>query len=136
MRTFRIPSFQPAGGTLVAMNFEIIADLGLAPNRFEFDEPVIDCSRRVFMLTNAMICKPQIPSLVCFPSRRWRNFRTLNDIDLPIPFLDGKEPLDLIYIGNPIRIFNSESGITVERSPEFLIKSGTQLQAEAEYAQD
>ena len=110
------------GGVLVLSEYEV-EDVGLVTERLDYDEDVVDCSRRIFQITNAMIMSPFAElALTCFPSRRWRNLRTGEQIDR---WPDAGHPL--LYLGNPIRLFKDAGVIHVERSPEFLIKTGMEL---------
>ena len=111
------------GGVLVMDEFDA-EDVGLATERLSYDEPVVDCSKRIFQLTTSMMLKPDVKLDLCaFPSRRWRNFRVGDDIiGLPSP----EEPL--LYTGNPVRVFADRGkGLLVIRLPEFLIKTGMEL---------
>lgn len=112
------------GGVLVMDAFNV-EDVGLAESRLSYDEPIVDCSNRIFQLTTQMMmASPEVKLDLCaFPSRRWRNFRDGEDI-IGMPSYD--EPL--LYLGNPVRVFcDRGEGILVVRLPEFLIKSGMEL---------
>jgi hypothetical protein len=111
------------GGVFVLSDYEV-EDVGLVTERLDYDEAVVDCSNRIFQITTAMMMAPDREmALTCFPSRRWRNFRTGQNIDR---WPDADHPL--LYLGNPIRLFKTADGVIhVERSPEFLIKTGMEL---------
>jgi hypothetical protein len=111
------------GGVLVLDTYDV-EDVGPADSRLEFDEDVVDCSKRIFQITTLMMVEKRRGPLAftVFPSRRWRNFRTAQHIEgLP----DAEHPL--LYLGNPVRLFADADGIHVIRIPEFLIKSGPEL---------
>lgn len=110
------------GGVLVMEEFEA-EEVGLADARLGYDEPVVDCSRRIFQLTTDLMMADRSWALTCFPSRRWRNHREGMDI---ISYPDADTPL--LYLGNPVRVFaDPGEGILVVRIPEFLIKTGPEL---------
>jgi hypothetical protein len=123
------------GGLFVIDGEYNVEDLELADSRVFPDEDVVDCSGRMFELTNlmAMISRPFMECTV-FNARRFRNLRHMTgatksggfEYDMPT------FGTPLLYIGNPIRVTKDLSGITVYRLPEFLIKSGMQLEAEME----
>ncbi len=127
----RVRQFSPTGtfdwfgGVLVLDTYDVV-DRDLAPARLPYDEPVVDCSRRIFEITTHMMMGSfgtGALALTVFPSRRFRNFRTGQDIT-GTP--DPDHPL--LYLGNPVRLFaDPGEGITVVRIPEFLIKSGPEL---------
>lgn len=101
-----------------------VENVGMAAFRKDYDEDVVDCSNRIFEVTTMMMSYAGLAgNVTIFPSRRWLNFREGDIVDrLP----DRDHPL--LYLGNPIRIFfDPKDGITVERLPEFLIKSGMEL---------
>jgi hypothetical protein len=101
-----------------------VEEVGLAESRLVFDEEVVDCSNRVFEITNYMLMslKDRVEWTV-LPSHRWRYLREGGEI-LGLP--SQQEPL--LYIGNPIRLFfDPVEGVTVMRVPEFRIRSGVQL---------
>ena len=123
-----IRSFTPTGlrallGGVLLMDSYDVVDVGMADQRLPFDTEIVDCSKRMFELTNLLIMsKHDKTALTVFPSRRWRNFRTGDQIeDVP----DRNHPL--LYLGNPVRVFKDGPTIRVERIPEFLIKSGMEL---------
>lgn len=110
------------GGVLLIDEFET-EEVGLADARLAFDEDVVDCSRRIFQITTAMMMAQKPMAVSVFPSRRWRNLRTGQQIDR-VP--DRDHPL--LYLGNPIRLFADGGGsIRVSSTAEFLIKSGPEL---------
>lgn len=111
------------GGVFVLSDYEV-EDVGLVTARLDYDEDVVDCSNRIFEITTAMMISPAAELvLTCFPSRRWRNLRTGQEID---HWPDADHPL--LYLGNPIRLLKTTDGVIhVERSPEFRIKSGMEL---------
>ncbi len=110
------------GGVLVMTTYDVVDD-GMVTGRLSFDEPVVDVSNRIFQITTAMMMDTTRPlTYTVFPSRRWRNFRTGEQIDrLP----DADHPL--LYLGNPIVLHADAEAIHVIRRPEFLIKSGMEL---------
>ncbi len=110
------------GGVYVMDAYEV-EDVGPVESRFPYDEDVVDCSQRVFQITTNMMFAAEPLALTVFPSRRWRNHRTGEQIDNEPEF-----DRDLLYIGNPVRLFRDAAGtIDVIRSSEFLIKSGPEL---------
>ncbi len=111
------------GGVFVLSDYEV-EDVGLVTARLDYDEAVVDCSNRIFQITTAMMLSAAVDeALTCFPSRRWRNWRTGQDIDR---WPDADHPL--LYLGNPIRLFKTRDGVIhVERRREFLIKTGMEL---------
>lgn len=117
------------GGVMVMDECEAVDD-GMADSRFDWDEDVVDCSGRMFEITNWVMfeLKRKDYSCMCFPSRRWRNIRhgmDFNNQELTDMYA---KKLPLLYIGNPVRIFyTQEDGCLVVRIPEFLIKSGMEL---------
>jgi hypothetical protein len=111
------------GGVLVVDGYYEVEDVGMATERLGYDEDVVDCSNRIFQLTTCMMSLKDAMWLTAFPSRRWRNFRTGDQIT---GYPTQEAPL--LYIGNPIRLVNDPvKGIGVFRMPEFLIKSGCQM---------
>jgi hypothetical protein len=128
-----VRSFSPTGpmgiwgGVLVMTEYDVV-EIGLADVRRDFDEARVDCSNRIFQITTEMMVRDE-PELAwtAMPSRRWRNFRTGGVIhgetgaDVP-----GKAH-PLLYVGNPIRLLKSPSGIDVIGRGEFIIKSGVEL---------
>lgn len=110
------------GGVIVLDEYDV-EDVGMADKRLDYDADVVDCSNRIFEITNCLILLKEKRCWTVFPSRRWRNHRA----GLGITNLPSKDE-PLLYIGNPIRVFaDPREGITVVRIPEFLIKSGVQL---------
>jgi hypothetical protein len=111
------------GGVMMLDEYEV-EDVGLAETRNEWDEDVVDCSHRIFEITNILIGLTQKANFIVLPSRRWRNYREGDLITLP----NTKKEISLLYLGNPVRIFvDPREGITVVRIPEFRIKSGIEL---------
>jgi hypothetical protein len=111
------------GGIMLLDEFDV-EDVGMAEARMNFDDDVVDCSNRIFEITNIMILGkcPEPYGVSAFPSRRFRSHRTGMDVK---PFLKDER---FLYLGNPIRLFwHPTEGVTVMRGPEFLIKSGPQL---------
>lgn len=117
---------------LLMTGFEFdVEEIGMAASRLPFDEDVIDQSNSVFQLTTAMmLSRNKDFGIAVFTSRRWRNHRWVrkegdeHDMEWPTP----ESPL--LFIGNPILIFNTQAGVEVYREKSYLIKSGCQLQAE------
>lgn len=110
-----------AGGVWVMDEYDV-EDVGLVEARLDFDEDLVDCSQRVFELTNRVLFHEGPIALTVFPSRRWRNMRIGQDIQ------SGPDEQPLLYLGNPIRIIKrSAGGIDVIGRGEFLIKSGVEL---------
>lgn len=110
------------GGVLVLDTFDV-ADVGLADMRLAYDAPVVDCSNRVFQITNIMLLSgDDALALTCFPSRRWRNLR---EGEFIVGYPDATTPL--LYIGNPVRVLKNAQGLHVFGRGEFLIKSGVEL---------
>ena len=110
------------GGVLVLDTFDV-SDIQVADKRLSYDEPEVDCSNRMFQITNWMLMDKDAPrSIACFPSRRWRNFRQGDEIT---GYPSQKEPL--LYIGNPVRVIKSSEGIEVIGRGEFIIRSGVEL---------
>jgi hypothetical protein len=111
------------GGVLVLDTYDV-DNVGPVTSRLAYDEDVVDCSHRIVEITNAMIMAIAATlAWSVFPSRRWRNFRTGEQIER-VP--DADHPL--LYIGNPIRLLKDGRGIEVIRSDEFTIKSGPELE--------
>jgi hypothetical protein len=111
------------GGVLVLDTYGV-DDVGPADARLDFDEDVVDCSKRIFQITTLMMVEKRRGPLAftVFPSRRWRNFRSGQYIEaLP----DADHPL--LYLGNPVRLFADADGIQVVSGAEFVIKSGPEL---------
>lgn len=115
------------GGYLLLSEFTV-EDVGMAMERCDYDEDVIDVSNGIFRITCGLGCNPEFPSLAVFPSRRWRNFRKGNTVtDAPTP------DRPFLFIGNPILIINDPfDGMVVHREPSYIIRSGCELQAMAE----
>lgn len=110
------------GGTIVMDEYDV-EDVGLEYKRYDYDADIVDCSNRIFEITNCMILLKEKKNFTVFPSRRWRNHRVGMQIT-GIPSND--EPL--LYLGNPVRLFaDPNEGITVIRIPEFIIKSGSEI---------
>lgn len=110
------------GGVFVMDTFDV-REVGSAGCRLDYDEDQIDCSNRIFQVTNWLIMADSVPpSVACFPSRRWRNMRVGEDIT---GFPSKDTPL--LYIGNPVRILNGADGLQVFGRGEFIIKSGVEL---------
>lgn len=110
------------GGVLVMTEYDV-ADAGTADSRLDFDEPVVDCSQRIFQITTGMMWARERLALTVFPSRRWRNMRTGDHIEGT-----PSEEQPLLYLGNPICLFSDPGeGLSVESTPEFRIKSGVEL---------
>lgn len=125
-----VRKFTPTGyvelvGGVLIMDTYTVEDVGVVTDRLAFDADVVECSRRIFDLTNRMMMSTVAEMvLTVFPSRRWRNFRTDEYIDREP---DATHPLE--YLGNPIALLKSPGrGIAVwSRGGEFLIKSGVEL---------
>lgn len=109
------------GGVVVLDTFEI-GPVEMVANRLPYDEPIVDCSHRIFQITTAMMSNPDLGSVVVFPSRRWRNLREGEQIT-GVPSRDTP----LLYLGNPIQILRTNDGLKVVSSPEFLIRTGVEL---------
>lgn len=110
------------GGVWIMDEYDV-EQVGLADARLDFDEDEVDCSNRIFQLTNQVLLHGGPIALTAFPSRRWRNLRIGQDI-IGGPTTD--QPL--LYIGNPLRVIKrSEGGIDVLGCGEFIIKSGVEL---------
>lgn len=115
-------SLYMVGGVLVMDEYDV-EDVGMANERLDYDEDVVDCSNRILEITTGMARLKGNLHFTAFPSRRWRNHR----VGMEITGLPSKEE-PLLYLGNPVKLFaNPTEGITVVRIPEFLIKSGVQL---------
>jgi hypothetical protein len=114
--------FEYFGGVLVLDTFDA-REGEVVESRLSYDEDEVDCSNRIFQITNWLMMDGSAPTNVtCFPSRRWRNMREGEEItDHPT----REKPL--LYIGNPIRIAKSDKGISVFGRGEFIIKSGVEL---------
>lgn len=102
-------------------------EIGITESRLDFDEDVADQSGAVYEFTNRimMVDAPKSDmGFMIFPSRRWRSHREGADMRWP------KEDEKLLYIGNPMIVWHKTDGsIVVERQPEFLIRSGVELEA-------
>lgn len=110
------------GGVLVLDAFDV-RDVGRADMRLDYDEAAVDCSNRMFQITTWMMVDDAAPDAVaCFPSRRWRNLRTGEDIT---SYPSRDTPLQ--YLGNPVRVIRTEGGLHVFGRGEFVIKSGVEL---------
>jgi len=126
--SMRVRRFTPTGcldafGGVLVMDSYTVEDVSLGMSRLAYDEDVVDCSNRIVQITTAMIMSPVAEmALTVFPSRRWRNMRTGEQIDR---WPDADHPLE--YLGNPIRLFKDAHGIQVVSGPEFLIKTGVEL---------
>lgn len=109
------------GGVWVMDEYDV-EDVGLADVRLDFDDGAVDCSNRIFQLTNQVLMHNGPIALTAFPSRRWRNMRSGQDIHGD----PAEQPL--LYIGNPVRVIKgAEGGIDVIGRGEFIIKSGVEL---------
>ena len=111
------------GGVFVMDDFDV-RDVGAVTERLSYDTARVDCSNRMFQITNWMLMDENAPAVIwCFPSRRWRNMRDGEDIT----GLPSRET-PLLYLGNPIRVSKDENGIMVmQQGGEFIIKSGPEL---------
>lgn len=112
-----------------------VEEIGIADTRLSFDEGVVDQSGAVFELTTQMMMAPPMAAdimIAVFTSRRWRNhrFEKKNDLGNDMEWPTVAEPL--LFIGNPYLIERKNGGIIVHRESSYLIKSGMQLQHEAE----
>lgn len=113
----------PFGGVIMFLRYAI-QPLRRTTKRLVFDEDVVDCSNRMLEITNFLLDHAHRAGWwTVFPSRRWRSGR----LDMEIQVMPGKD-VPFLYIGNPIRLHvDGDGGITVFRTPEFLIKSGCAL---------
>lgn len=109
------------GGVIVLDEYDV-EDVGLVKDRLDYDEEVVDCSNRIFEITNYMIMVGKPVEFTVFPSRRWRNFRK-GELITALP----DESTPLLFLGNPIRLWSDETGITVNRESSYLIRSGVQM---------
>jgi hypothetical protein len=110
------------GGVLVLDTFDV-RDVGLVTARLDYDADAVDCSHRIFQITNWMLINEAAPDAVaCFPSRRWRNMRIGEHI---VDHPTAETPL--LYLGNPVRIVKGPDGLDVIGRGEFVIKSGFEL---------
>lgn len=124
-----VRQFTPAGlinavGGCVVMDRYLVEDVGIVGDRLDYDEERVDCSHRIFEITNLMILvmKEGKTDMTVFPSRRWRNLRKGELItDMP-----GRSN-PLLYIGNPVRLIWRRGELCVIRTTEFIIRSGVQL---------
>jgi len=120
---------------LIAGSDEIDVDeIGLAESRLLFDSDVVDQGGAVFELTSSMMMTQNAPDIIIgiFTSRRWRNHRweQKNEAGFDMEWPTKEEPL--LFIGNPYFVERFEGEIIVHRESSYLIKSGAQLQHEAE----
>ena len=110
------------GGVLVMDTFDV-SEVEIADARIGYDDDAVDCSNRIFQITNWLMMDDSAPAnITCFPSRRWRNMREGENI---VGHPSAESPL--LYIGNPVRITKGEDGISVFGRGEFIIKSGVEL---------
>ncbi len=109
------------GGVLVMPEFEV-RDVGMADERLDYDADVVDCSNRLFQITTWMMMQNEIPDIGCFPSRRWRNLRVGQYIEV-----NPSAEHPLLFLGNPIVVVKKPKGLMVLSGPDFLIKSGVEL---------
>jgi len=115
------------GGIWVTDNFGA-EEVGLVESRMKYDESVIDCSHRMFEITNFFGMVGVAGSMCCFSARRFRD----NWSDAP-PYsgptvLHPPAEKPFLFIGNPIRIFFDGAGsVEVCRNAEHCIRSGMAL---------
>ncbi len=111
-----------------------VEEIGMADSRLEFDDDIVDQSGAVFELTTMIMLGPSEKDFMTavFTSRRWRNHRWMkpNEKGETLEWPTKEEPL--LFIGNPYLIERKGGEIIVHRESSYLIKSGYQLQHEAE----
>lgn len=105
-----------------------VEEIGIASSRMKYDEVTVDCSARMFEITNYFALVSRSGSMCCFTMRRFRDCWIDAEGHVGPTLLNHPSEKPFLFIGNPIRIFfNGNGEVEVYGNSEHIIKSGIQM---------